>query len=188
MTDGDYFVATQVRHVAVVVVTIVLLGAIGLILLGNLAALDDVSLVYAVALVGTVGATANNYRKLQKLRHLTEADVAVPKALAIGQIYLSPLIGAVLALVLYGLFLSGVLQGEFFPTFDCSGDLFVSYAEFAECNPSTNADVAMAMLWGFIAGFAENFVPNILDSLVAEAEDAGGDGEPQEPTPDSQGA
>ena len=88
------------RHVATVVVSIVVLGAVGLFLLGNLDALEDASLVYAVALVGTVGATANTYRKLQKLRHVTEDELSVPRALATGQIYLSPFIGAVFALVL----------------------------------------------------------------------------------------
>lgn len=170
------FVGSQVKHIASVTISLSAIAFISAIALTRFDLLPSASVAYGVALTGTVGGTANNYRKLQRLRDLSELDVTESsRALATAQIYLSPVIGAVFALLLYGLFLSGVLQGDFFPAFgDCSDEKFHNYKDFADCNPDTNADVAMAMVWGFVAGFAERFVPNVLDRLIAENEpDAG---------------
>ena len=165
---------SQVRHVAIVVVVTLTLGVVGLFLMGNLDAARNASVAYVVGLLGTVGGTANNYRKLQALTGVPDEEVKeVPASLVTGRIYLSPLIGAVFALALYLLFMGGVLSGGLFPDFACSGEDFTSYRAFADCNPTTNADVALAMVWGFVAGFAENLVPNVLDKLaIAAIEDS----------------
>lgn len=163
-------IAYQVRHVAIVVAITLAFAVIGLFVMGNLDAARTASVAYVVGLVGTVGGTANNYRKLQALSGVPEDDLEqAPRSLVTSRIYLSPLIGAVFALALYLLFMGGVLSGGLFPDFECSGDDFTSYRAFADCNPTTNADVALAMVWAFVAGFAENFVPNILDKLAADA-------------------
>jgi hypothetical protein len=158
----------QVKHVAIVVIAISVVAATGFILMGRVSLLGDATVGYAVAMVGTLGGTANNYRKLQRLTGVSD-DVLrdVPRSLVTSRIYLSPIIGGVFALVAYLLFMGGVLSGGLFPEFACSADGFASYSKFAECSPTTNADVALAMVWGFVAGFAENFVPNILDKLAA---------------------
>jgi hypothetical protein len=91
----------------------------------------------------------------------------VPAALAVLQVYLSPVTGGVFALVLYVLFLSGLLQGDLSPHFACATEPFTSFGRFADCAPSTNSDVAMALVWAFVAGFAEHFVPNVLDRFIA---------------------
>ena len=61
------------------------------------------SLAWLVAVVGAVGGTANNYRRLQKLSALPPEDITpVPDSMATAQIYLSPVVGGVFPLVLTG--------------------------------------------------------------------------------------
>lgn len=161
----DELLSRQSFHLMVVVIATIVGGGVGVVLLGNLD-VGQLSPGYPVALAGTVGGTINTFRRLQRLQRtdLQERPELVPR-LAIAQIYLSPLIGAVFALVAYGLFLSGLVRGEFFPDFACSSADFVGYGEFSLCAPATNADMAAAMVWAFVAGFGERFVPNLLDGL-----------------------
>lgn len=87
------------------------------------------------------------------------------------QIFLSPVFGGLFAFVLYGVFASGIIQGEIFPRFQSADNEYTTPYEFADQTiPATNGDAAKAILWGFIAGFAEGFVPNFIDKLVRDAE------------------
>lgn len=163
-------VAAQAWHLGVVVAVTAALGLLALVLLGNTVAGRSLSLAYPVAVIGSAGGTANAYRRLQRLQ-ATEPTLReqVPRALAVLQVYASPVVGAVFAAVLYVLFLAGLLQGELFPTFDCAAEPFTDFAAFADCGPSTNSDVAMALVWAFVAGFGEKLVPNVLDRFIAPA-------------------
>lgn len=170
-TAGDDLLDLQVRHLLVTVVFGVLTTA-GLIVIANTAVGRSLSLYYPVAIVGSLGGTAHTYRRL---RAHADADAevlaAIPRSLAIAQVYLSPIIGAAFAVVLHTIFVGGLLQGEVFPTFTCAGDAYDNYARFADCGPSTNSDVALALVWAFLAGFAEHWVPTLLDGLVPKSED-----------------
>ncbi len=87
------------------------------------------------------------------------------------QIFLSPIFGGLFAVVLYGVFISGIIQGELFPKFKGAEDSFSTPYEFSSNTlPATNADMSKAILWAFIAGFAEGFVPNFIDKLVKDNE------------------
>jgi hypothetical protein len=87
------------------------------------------------------------------------------------QIYVSVLISGVLALVMYGLFLSGLLQGDLFPKFKNTAQDFESiYQLLRVVIPNQNIDTAKAIVWAFIAGFSERMVPNVLDRLINQAE------------------
>jgi len=161
-------VSLQARHLGIVVVVSVVLGVVALVVLGNTSRGLSLSLAYPVALLGSAGGTANAYRRLQRLQATDRARRdEVPAALAVLQVYLSPVTGAVFALVLYVLFLAGLLQGALFPHFACAAEPFTSFGRFADCGPSTNSDVAMALVWAFVAGFGEHFVPNVLDRFIA---------------------
>jgi hypothetical protein len=161
-------VSLQARHLGFVVVASVALGVVALVLLGNTSRGLSLSPAYPVALIGSAGGTANAYRRLQRLQATAPARRdEVPAALAVLQVYLSPVTGGVFALVLYVLFLAGLLQGDLFPTFACAAEPFTDFGRFADCGPSTNSDVAMALVWAFVAGFGEHFVPNVLDRFIA---------------------
>lgn len=76
--------------------------------------------------------------------------------------------GTAFAALLCVVLLSGILHGEFFPSVACAADEFSDFASVAQCNPATNA--ATALVWGFVGGFAERLVPNVLDRFIGDKE------------------
>ena len=76
--------------------------------------------------------------------------------------------GGIFALALYALFQGGVIEGAIVPSFQGCADGFTTYGAYVNaCKPRGNGDVALALVWAFVAGFAENFVPNVFDKMVA---------------------
>lgn len=133
--------------------------------------LDMIPISILVVLAGAVGGVANNFRRMQKLplHEWGELD-STTRWLMTLQIYASPVIGGLFAYVLYFAFEAELLQGSLFPKFTMS-DSFSSIKSYAEqVRPATNGDASKAFFWSFVAGFAEGFVPNIIDKVAKQAE------------------
>jgi hypothetical protein len=85
-----------------------------------------------------------------------------------------PLVGAIGAVILYVIFASKIITGPLFPSFSCGlgpdkcNDLKVILHEW---RPSLAEDYAKVVVWGFIAGFSERFVPDILNRLSKQGTD-----------------
>jgi len=88
------------------------------------------------------------------------------------QILLIPIYGGIFALILYILFLSGIIEGHLFPEFyvpslpegsvpttDFMKDLF------SKTYPSSGEDFAKLLFWSFVAGFSERYVPQIISTI-----------------------
>jgi hypothetical protein len=141
----------------VVALTILLTSILVIAIISKLQpAIPLVSLL--VVCVGIVGGFVGLQRRLKQL---SPADLNL---LSESYIYsfLAPLIGGVLALLLYILFISGLLAGDLFPKFDPDG----------APNPSSFASLfyihgdakayAKLIFWCFVAGFSERFVTDII--------------------------
>lgn len=88
-----------------------------------------------------------------------------------------PIYGGIFSLVLYLLFLSGLIEGHLFPKFwvphfqqpptteDIRAFLTKSY-------PSSAADFAKFAFWSFAAGFSERLVPQIIQSVASRSKEA----------------
>ena len=140
-------------------------------------------LLLLVFCAGSVGAVINNYYRLAKLSAEDKVTLeALDGTVFTMQIYVSVLISGVLGFVMYGLFLSGLLQGDLFPKFKSTDANFTDIFVLLETvSPNQNVDTAKAIVWAFIAGFCERLVPNVLDRLVNQASalrEAGGTGTP----------
>jgi hypothetical protein len=92
-------------------------------------------------------------------------------------IFLSPISGAIFATVLYLIMTAGLLEGALFPkivafTPENSAKIIVlDFLKFLlETGPSTSADYAKLLVWSFIAGFAERFVPDTLSRFIVKKE------------------
>lgn len=82
-----------------------------------------------------------------------------------------PLVGAISACILYVLFASEIIKGPFFPLFSCeNGDSCNTFQSFLSYwSPKEATDYAKAIVWGFIAGFSERFVPDILNRVATDS-------------------
>jgi len=79
------------------------------------------------------------------------------------------LVGTIAAVALYLIFASGLVKGDLFPLFHLSPasprpDNFQNFV--FNWQPVAPADYAKALVWSFIAGFSERFVPNLLERFA----------------------
>jgi hypothetical protein len=126
-----------------------------------------------VVLAGVLGATFSLMRRAQT--PITEGDVMrnVQNLAALDTyFFLTPLTGAIAALVLYAFFCGGLLQGSLFPTISAPQSLqpmrFIEFLRNAD--PVGWTDQGKVLVWCFIAGFAERLVPDSIDRLTSAAE------------------
>jgi hypothetical protein len=82
----------------------------------------------------------------------------------------SSILGMIFAIALHLCFMGGLLKGDSFPDLHLYGmPTQTTFSTFfwavVEAPPSSFAKV---LVWAFIAGFAERFVPDLLDSFVAK--------------------
>ena len=114
----------------------------------------------AVLFVGFVGGFVGLQRRLKSL----PAEDLTLLANSWVSIVLSPIAGAILAVLVYLLFISGLLSGNMFPVFvpdSQSGDVQGLKTIFAVHCP-TAADYAKVLFWSFVAGFSEKFATDII--------------------------
>ena len=91
------------------------------------------------------------------------------------QILLVPIYGGVFALVLYVLFLSGLIQGHLFPEFyipqlpeNTPPDGAFIKDFLWKTYPNSGEDFAKLIFWSFAAGFSERFVPQIISNVTSK--------------------
>lgn len=137
-----------------------------LLLLARFKIYSDVIMV--IFFTGAVGAVVNNYYRLAALTTNNNALQNINKENLITiQMYVSMLMSGILAFVCYTLFLSGLVQGSLFPVFARLDLYYINMGDLLlSVKPVTNIDTTKAILWAFIAGFSEKFVPNIIDTLA----------------------
>jgi len=76
-------------------------------------------------------------------------------------------VSIVFALVLYMMFISGLVSGDIFPKFVHAtieeGGAYANMKGFVTIvDPESYKDVAKILVWSFIAGYSERFVPNLI--------------------------
>jgi hypothetical protein len=133
---------------------------------------DYENIMPVVIFAGAVGAVVNNYYRLAKLSEADKATAArLQGSVLTMQVYVSMLIAGILALVMYGLCMTGLLAGQLFPQFrgiELDYDRMSNF--LTGVKPMTNIDTGKVLIWSFIAGFSEKLIPNVLDRLASQAE------------------
>jgi hypothetical protein len=81
-------------------------------------------------------------------------------------VLIAPLMGAIFAIVLFWIFMTGAISGDAFPHFIPDHMADSTFRGFMEGGtPSSAQEWAKLGVWGFIAGFAERLVPDALTRL-----------------------
>jgi hypothetical protein len=91
-------------------------------------------------------------------------------------LWLSPLLGAIFAVILTSIFIAGFVKGSLLPEFYLSSggsEQGLPFFHFTwNTLPKTSEDYAKLFVWAFLAGFAERLVPDSLDRLASKLEPA----------------
>jgi hypothetical protein len=86
-------------------------------------------------------------------------------------VLISPISGAIFAVILYMLFAGSFLKGSLFPEIATPMENVtdgLGFGVFANLTgPATGVEYAKLVVWSFIAGFAERFVPDALSRVIA---------------------
>jgi len=140
------------------------------------ATFDSGATLTVVALVGLLGSTFSVLQRLQRSTSGVEPLRALYSFRAVwSQMPLSLLSGTIAAMVIYGIFVGGMIEGTLFPKIvnhlspaDTKNALPLKIF-WGSTGPATYADHGRLLVWAFIAGFAERLVPDILDRFTAAA-------------------
>jgi hypothetical protein len=105
----------------------------------------------------------------RRLKGMSDDDLTLLKDSWV-YICLSPLVGGILAVITYVLFISGLLAGDLFPSFtkDAGANENEGLRVIFEIHGSA-ADYGKMIFWSFIAGFSERFVTDIISRFESQA-------------------
>jgi len=106
----------------------------------------------------------------QRLKKISDEELQILSE-SWFQILLIPIYGGIFSLLLYILFISEIISGQFFPSFNfpdvpktgVDSEYFKSF--FTDTYPSSGKELAKLLFWTFIAGFSERFVPQIITDI-----------------------
>ena len=83
---------------------------------------------------------------------------------------LAPLVGGILAFLLFILFLSGLLEGELFPDLVSQSEGQPAFlANLLRTRGQEVSDDAKLIFWAFVAGYSERFVTDIIGRFEQQA-------------------
>jgi hypothetical protein len=126
------------------------------------------SLAACIIYAGIIGGYVSSMRRLQNVRFDEEDPIVGIYGLKSASyfMWLSPILGATFAMILALLFAGAVVTGAVFPKF--TAPEVHNLSEFATTTrPIGSSDYALLLVWSFVAGFAERFVPDNLDKIMA---------------------
>jgi hypothetical protein len=108
----------------------------------------------------------------QRLRSIKDPELVLLSN-SWTMITLVPIYGGIFSLLLYALFLSGLVQGQLFPEFYIpsfgqkpSTEEFRSF--LTETSPKTAQDFCKFIFWCFVAGYSERFVPQLVEKISSQ--------------------
>jgi phosphate/sulfate permease len=136
------------------------------ILIGFLVTKQPISVWGVVMTFGICGGFIGVQRRLKEF---TEEDLQL-LASSWPYVFLSPLAGGILAVILYMLFVSQLLSGELFPSFEPGRTEPKDFSRLLDCTAKAYTDYAKIIVWSFIAGFSESFVTDIIGSFAKSAQ------------------
>ena len=136
-----------------------------LLLLGSLAWVNNDEQAPFLVLILTLGATGAVVREHIERRGRLARGEADPAGRAV---WFSPILGALLALILASLFLAGLIAGDLFPTFLHTDQAFESARDVLRGGVTlkSNSDFYKMLAWSLVAGYSERFVLSKLDAIT----------------------
>ena len=135
---------------------------------------------------GIIGGFVSSQRRMQSIPSDGDPLVSVFGLENAGYyLWLSPLLGAIFAVIISMMFMGGFLTGSLLPEFSHpEGPSAGFFRDIIQTLPKDGVNYAKLFLWAFLAGFAERLVPDSLDRLSSKltVSDSSGKAPPPSPT------
>jgi hypothetical protein len=154
------------------------LGFLALVLYFDVTGRGGVTIMIAVIVAGAAGGFVSSLRRLYSFQDIFPRHEYVQlfrrmNFYVVAYSFVPAVVGMIGAVMIYLVFAAGILKGDLFPEFHCAADKCTSFHDFvAFWSPKDSAAFAKAIVWGFIAGFSERFVPDILNRLASKDSEA----------------
>jgi hypothetical protein len=166
MRDGLSKNALIILAVVVVVTAAIAVGTNYFLV--SLRYLDVWCMVFAA---GAAGGLLSLQRRLQSLPSYGESLSDLVELSGRMTVRFTPIIGGVFAIVLFLIFASGLAGGgSLFPSLPPKTNVSDFQTFIEHLQPDNSFDWGKLLVWSFIAGFGERFVPDTLDRLIARSE------------------
>jgi len=158
-------------------VAIVILVGVGIIILTvvlNQLVKSEISLTLInVLFVGAMGGLLSMQQRYQSVsREGDPIDNVSEMMQGWSRLFLPVISGGIFATLLYMLIIGGLLEGDLFPklneTTNPDGVRFWNLLDHGK--PISSSDYAKLIIWSFLAGFAERFVPDTLSGFISKRE------------------
>jgi hypothetical protein len=141
---------------------------------------DGITVLPTVFAAGLLGAFVSALRRLYEFRDIFPFKItqgllgSIDTYLVIYSL-IPPIVGGIAAVALYVLFSAGLIEGDLFAEFHCvtgEGKCNVFGEYVSSWQPATASDYGKVLVWGFIAGFSERLVPDMLNRLGSSSSDS----------------
>lgn len=124
-------------------------------------------------LAGVIGGYTSSFMRVYQMEAGKDLVTGIQGVrFGVTSLIVKPALGGIFAILLHLLFLSKAFSGGMFPALSVAGtgDKLVRFVDFfVGTVEATSVDFAKLLVWCFIAGFAERFVPDVLDSMANKA-------------------
>jgi hypothetical protein len=133
------------------------------------------SIMVVVIVSGALGGFVSSLRRLYSFQDVFPRKQYVElfrrtNVYVVAYSFVPALVGMIGAAVIYVVFAAGLLKGGVFPEFHCVVDKCADFVNVVRnWSPNGAAEYNKAIVWGFIAGFSERFVPDILNRLGSKS-------------------
>ena len=171
--DQDTLDAHRLMVMWLFISTIALgLGFLILMLYFEITGKGGVTILVAVIVAGAGGGFVSSLRRLYSFQDVfpRRGYVRLFRRMnfyVIAYSLVPAVVGMIGSVIVYLLFAADLLKGDLFPEFHCAKDNTCSdfHGFVSHWSPAGPAANAKAIVWGFIAGFSERFVPDILNRM-----------------------
>lgn len=168
--------AQRTNNILIITKRLIVLAALSLVIAAGILGLtfyyqSRLMLTWMCFEFGIIGGFVSIQQRLKTIHN----DELIVLSVSWSTILIIPVYGGIFALVLYVLFLSGLLGGHLFPKFwlppfDAIPTTQNIVDLLSKTYPSTGEDLAKLIFWSFVSGFSERFVPQIIQTVVKQKE------------------